>query len=1182
MSSNNPTHKTKQPIQNYHQQKLNQTTNTLNKKNNRPWNYNPNPNQQQQQQQQQPPPPPPPPNAWRNSSSNSNGPHSHPFVNGAIVGQQQQQQQTNINPHQMTHQQPATNDEKLVLKAMHERMVWFIISLVGFSVTATTKSGQRFQGLLSSAVTEAEFCITLKRAVELPLASTSSSPAPRTPPTVKSTLIILAKELVEVVANDIDLEQASSIGAGVGSFGGFKTDAETSGPNGNQNVREKQLQTWQPSSGTTLDDDGMNTEEHGLEDSLFPKTEAGSTQNRRTFDKPWDQFEANEKLFGTRTDFDEEIYTTKLDRTAKDFKERERKAEALAREIMTSSSSNPHVQEERGLMNADDSGMNEEDKYGAVVRSEGAYVPPGARKAAAAAAAAASGNNRGTLHPMPSNSSLNKVQQTATYAGRTARNTMDGPPPPPSNESVGKPPVAPATQRQQSKGSPSVSGPSGDKNGSTTTTPSRGDILPRPTVTVQQPSSSSIPTTSNLDSTLLSKSSSAAPPKVHSTTPSKQPDEVAPRFKAFVTDEKERLQQKKKDLLKKEKESRLAEFKAFSASFKLPMAVPKDLEPIIKKPSTNSTVKSAEPSKQDPTKVQDEGSRRASVTASNVQMQKSMPPNLQQLTQHLNRVSLAQQSATKPVGGPTTVGSKKGVALAAIPPFKPRNQAIPESQRNVTFSVEAGKKDDQQSGSSGGKSTRFVNIPPIPPFKPKVSTSDSNNNATASGVTGTPKLSTKAAAFNPAAKTFTPGPAGQPSTSGRKPIQNADTNSGPPNPFFGSRPIKKGSSSMHVKEEFTPFRSSSSSVPEASSVGPAWPFSGKSYRQMFGPNVPPTLVPHLIHHPPPHPQHHHPIAPPPMHIPLHAHHPPPMMDEEGVVVTAPNGMLVNGPAAMVLPAGYLPPPPPPPQQQAPHIPPPPPMPPYIYPVAGASQQPPPGSQQQQSPQSPYNGSYRGSGNNNNGGNNNHHHHHHHHHHHPQQQHQGGFVPPPPPTMQVMGAAGPGFVGGGGQPGAYQAGYAGSPILGPNAPGPNSGSSAGNNAGPPVGGGNGGYSPQIGSGGHGPPQPQQVYPPQMFQQQPQQPQQQPPPNSQGVPPPRAMYGYGPNIHFAPPVFHHHQQQQQAQHHHHQHHHHQQQHHHNHHPSHQQPQPQPQQQQQQQQGSPAVGQGQMPQGGFEQPT
>jgi PAB1-binding protein PBP1 len=48
----------------------------------------------------------------------------------------------------------------------------------------------------------------------------------------------------------------------------------------------------------------------------------------------WDQFETNKKMFGVTTSFDEDLYTTKIDRTAADFKEKERKAQALADEIM--------------------------------------------------------------------------------------------------------------------------------------------------------------------------------------------------------------------------------------------------------------------------------------------------------------------------------------------------------------------------------------------------------------------------------------------------------------------------------------------------------------------------------------------------------------------------------------------------------------------------------------------------------------------------------------------------------------------------------------------------------------------------------------------------------------------------------------------------------------------------------
>lgn len=39
-------------------------------------------------------------------------------------------------------------------------------------------------------------------------------------------------------------------------------------------------------------------------------------------------------MFGVTTSFDEDVYTTKLDRNAPDFKERERKAQKLANEII--------------------------------------------------------------------------------------------------------------------------------------------------------------------------------------------------------------------------------------------------------------------------------------------------------------------------------------------------------------------------------------------------------------------------------------------------------------------------------------------------------------------------------------------------------------------------------------------------------------------------------------------------------------------------------------------------------------------------------------------------------------------------------------------------------------------------------------------------------------------------------
>ncbi|KAH8049245.1 hypothetical protein JL722_12045 [Aureococcus anophagefferens] len=77
--------------------------------------------------------------------------------------------------------------------------------------------------------------------------------------------------------------------------------------------------------------------------------------------KKWDQFEANERLFGASTGYDENVYTTKLDDSA--FTPAQ-KAEAarIAAEIENATTSNIHLAEERGQEISTD--MDEEDRFG--------------------------------------------------------------------------------------------------------------------------------------------------------------------------------------------------------------------------------------------------------------------------------------------------------------------------------------------------------------------------------------------------------------------------------------------------------------------------------------------------------------------------------------------------------------------------------------------------------------------------------------------------------------------------------------------------------------------------------------------------------------------------------------------------------------------------------------------------
>ena len=134
----------------------------------------------------------------------------------------------------------------------------------------------------------------------------------------------------------------------------------------------------------------------------------------------WDQFAVNEKLFGVKTDFDEEIYTTKLDRTAKNFHIKEQQAQKLAEEVMKGSTTNIHVREERGFI---DETMDEEDRYGAVVRNQHPslqrYVPPALRNCLGSqeSVKSSSSETSGTSTPRRKFSVI-QVEKSDTRTGR--------------------------------------------------------------------------------------------------------------------------------------------------------------------------------------------------------------------------------------------------------------------------------------------------------------------------------------------------------------------------------------------------------------------------------------------------------------------------------------------------------------------------------------------------------------------------------------------------------------------------------------------------------------------------------------------------------------------------------------------------------------------------------------------
>jgi len=207
-------------------------------------------------------------------------------------------------------------------KQMRERMLYLVMGLIGATVDVTVKGGTKLQGILSSTTTDGDLGVALKRV--------TSITNPEEP--MKKAIIILGKDLLEIHASAIDLEAANAAPAaqptstsnGVDSF---RTDVDISGTVQDGDVR--QLRMWS--------DEVEESEALEPSSSTYAKPTAGLGNGTKG---AWDQFATNEKLFGTKTNYNEEIYTTKLDRSGKDFKERERKAAALAQQILSVSISN--------------------------------------------------------------------------------------------------------------------------------------------------------------------------------------------------------------------------------------------------------------------------------------------------------------------------------------------------------------------------------------------------------------------------------------------------------------------------------------------------------------------------------------------------------------------------------------------------------------------------------------------------------------------------------------------------------------------------------------------------------------------------------------------------------------------------------------------------------------------------
>ncbi|KAJ3053274.1 hypothetical protein HK097_004667 [Rhizophlyctis rosea] len=412
--------------------------------------------------------------------------------------------------------------------------------MVGTKVEVTTADGTVWEGIYSASnLDHPELTVGLRMARKRVKGKFVGE-------VVKKKLID-AKELAAISATSLDM----TAGDKPADREVFQTDTAISGQTGP--VRERELHKWEPSG------DDMSL---GLEDEIGHLGK-------------WDQFAANEKLFGVSTDFDEGLYTTALDRSDPRFRDREREAARIAAEIERGpsanlgSAANLHMAEERGL-SIDDSNMDEEDKYssvirpGSVVRQPGKYVPPAVRRTA-------------SIQP--------SRQQTAPNAPGQAPSTQNAPQSPqdstkPAESVTEKPKMAvPATSgKAVEEKKPAKDQKEAEKKPVKLDMKEFRNLAPIPPL---KPSPHHH--AERLSKLLENKKGVAPPPGPSKGGEAAHAEEVARVFGEFARGEKKNLLQKKQALMKREKDGIINEFKSFSAAFKLKTPMPTDLQEILKK-----------------------------------------------------------------------------------------------------------------------------------------------------------------------------------------------------------------------------------------------------------------------------------------------------------------------------------------------------------------------------------------------------------------------------------------------------------------------------------------------------------------------------------------------------------------------------------------------------------------------
>ncbi|KAL8711363.1 MAG: hypothetical protein Q9220_004260 [cf. Caloplaca sp. 1 TL-2023] len=697
-------------------------------------------------------------------------------------------------------------------KHAYDRLVYLMANFLGNPALVTLKNGEKFSGIFFGSSLEGKESKYLLKMVQ----RVSSSERAETNGNHETlgeyigsgedhAVSFETKDVADLAVDGVTFETSQK--ATNGLTAGFRTDNDISGKTA---PRERNLQRWEPSIESETD---MSLEGTG---------------------GAWDQFQANEQRFGLRSDYNENIYTTSIDRSHPDFHRREAEALRIAQEIEGGQADNAHVREERGILHTEDT-MGEEEKYSGVHRNTTDYPP------------------------LQSN-------QANRYMPPARR-------PPSGKPTVAGAPVDPAIISMQMAGANSESAEkqsmAKELEDSVQTSPTKPNISSEGMKEARK-----APPENDVASSASRPGPQVKSSKVGESATANVENEVLDSFRQFASTEKMKFQDHRRQRVTQDKAIKLNDLMKFSQNFKLGTPVPKDLVPILAK----------DKAKQDA--IIEKAQRNAETTATSAQTPSAASRDRKAPKAEAAKPTQENTSSRQmvPPQGPqaTIQGRERPQQLHNGIPSSKAGQGLlshrlADSHRQHKAGLQTMSIPQPIPIQSVSKATRPSQMPVGQPAN-SVRTPTSASSASA-------KFNVRAMEFrpNPTASTFRP--VAEPnSTSSPRSMTHTRSVSRPstPSDFFGDRKPLPIAERTSISAHFNPLRrlkekaqqegkvnAENGGIRHAYTTPPTWSVVQdgeiyKSYKDMFG-----NVAPVSTRASPQHGSAHHPSLPHQHQLPMH-------------------------------------------------------------------------------------------------------------------------------------------------------------------------------------------------------------------------------------------------------------------------------------------------------------------------